>query len=228
MLNFCGQISHMEAAGRSRCIQGEWSHEQHFLLNVTSLCPAAATTAAAPGIDEGPNVLNNKQRVVCRRPQQYGCDCPYVGPHLTSLDATLSADRTSRTTGESRSKLDPSTMKDKIDNLIADQVSAGTLTDDQASELMNLFASGGQSTSASSGPTGAGGPPPGPPLDDAKSDTSLNNSASSSSNTASLSELLSSFITQLQSLQASNSSYGASGMSMNSYSSSALVLDTTA
>ncbi|WP_244413438.1 hypothetical protein [Methylorubrum extorquens] len=120
-------------------------------------------------------------------------------------------------------------MKDKIDSLISDQVSAGLLTDNQASELKNLFASGGQSTSSSTSRdiAGAGGPPPappGPPPDDAGSDPSSNDNTSSSS----VRDLLSSFIKQLQSSQVSSSAYAATGTSKNGYASSALVLDTSA
>lgn len=149
---------------------------------------------------------------------------------LTSIDTSLSADRTSSSTSGSSSKLDPASMKDKIDSLISDQVSAGLLTDNQASELKNLFASGGQSTSSSTSRdiAGAGGPPPapppGPPPDDASSDPSSNDNTSSSS----VRDLLSSFIKQLQSSQVSSSAYAATGTSKNSYASSALVLDTSA
>ncbi|MGE7157140.1 hypothetical protein ACQKJ1_25810 [Methylorubrum rhodesianum] len=149
---------------------------------------------------------------------------------LTSIDTSLSADRTSSTGRGSGSKLNPSSMKDKIDSLISDQVSAGNLTDDQASALKNLFASGGQSTSSSTSQdiAGAGGPrpvpPPGPPPNDAGSDTSSNDNTSSSS----VRDLLNSFIKQLQSSQSISSAYGASGTSKNSHASSALVLDTSA
>ncbi|MFK5595935.1 hypothetical protein ACFZ8E_02850 [Methylobacterium sp. HMF5984] len=126
-------------------------------------------------------------------------------------------------------------MKDKIDGLISDQVSAGSLTDDQATELKNLFASGGQSTSSGTANDvgGAGapppGPPPGPPPDGSSSDTSSNDDSNgTTSGSSSVSDLLSSFIKQLQSSQSSSSAYGASGTSRNSYASSALVLDTSA
>ena len=64
---------------------------------------------------------------------------------LDSIDSALGS------SGTSGSKLDPSEMKDRIDSLISDQVDAGTLTEEQAAELQDLFAQG---------PSGAGGPPP--------------------------------------------------------------------
>ncbi len=113
-------------------------------------------------------------------------------------------------------------MKDRIDSLISDQVESGALTSDQASELKNLFASGGQSTTASAaagGPSGAGGPPPGPPPDQASSDGDTSTSGSSAS------DLLSTFIQQLQAAQSSNSGYGATGTSRSGTSASAVLVD---
>ncbi len=56
-------------------------------------------------------------------------------------------------------------MKDRIDGLIADQVSSGSLTADQATELKNLFSSHGQSiqsADATGDVSGPDGPPPAP------------------------------------------------------------------
>ncbi|MCJ2114972.1 hypothetical protein MKK64_27825 [Methylobacterium sp. E-025] len=150
---------------------------------------------------------------------------------LTSIDTSLSADGASATTSGSTSKLDPSSMKDRIDGLISDQVSAGTLTDDQASELKNLFATGGQSVGSvtSDAAAGAAGPPPGPPPDGSDTDASSNGDASgTSSGGSSVSDLFSSFLKQLQATQTSSSAYGATGTSRNTYASSALLLDTNA
>src|ERR1700753_1627188 len=61
---------------------------------------------------------------------------------LTSIDSSLSADRQSDssssddTTGDSAK---PGDIKSKIDDLIQAQVSNGTLTSDQATELKTVF-----------------------------------------------------------------------------------------
>jgi hypothetical protein len=83
-----------------------------------------------------------------------------LGNALDAIDATLSASRTSgaRPSGD---------MKARMDSLIDQQVEAGTLTDEQAEELKELFAagpaSGVQGLGGPGGPGGmgcAGGPPP--------------------------------------------------------------------
>jgi hypothetical protein len=145
---------------------------------------------------------------------------------LDAIDASLSSDDPSSTTGSNstdstRSRLDPASMKDRIDSLIAGQVDSGALTSDQASELKNLFASGGRSTADSdslSGPSGAGGPPPGPPPGQSQDDTSSTSGSSTS-------DLLSSFLQQLQASQSSNARYGANGSSQYGANASALLVD---
>lgn len=142
---------------------------------------------------------------------------------LSSIDSSLSSSSSSST---SSSRLDPSSVKDRIDSLISDQVSSGTLTSDQASELKNLFASHGKSVTSSSdsdsdsdGPQGP--PPPGPP----PGTDATGSSSSSTSSTSSTSDLLSAFIQQLQAAQSSGGGYAASGESNTSQSSSALLFD---
>jgi hypothetical protein len=135
---------------------------------------------------------------------------------LTSIDASLSADRSS---GTSQATLDPASMKDRIDGLIADQVSSGSLTSDQATELKNLFASHGRSTQAAedgSGVPDADGPPGPPPSDAAP--------AGAAESGASTNDLLATFIQQLQSGQSTGAGYGASGTSTGA-GSAALLFD---
>ena len=142
---------------------------------------------------------------------------------LSSIDSSLSSASSSST---SSSRLDPSSMKDRIDSLISDQVRSGTLTSDQASELKNLFASHGKSVSSSSdsdsgesdGPQGP--PPPGPPPG-----ADASSSSSSTSGSSSASDLLSAFMQQLQAAQSNGSGYAASGQSSTAQSSSALLFD---
>ncbi|MES1973964.1 MAG: hypothetical protein V4472_16015 [Pseudomonadota bacterium] len=126
---------------------------------------------------------------------------------LDSIDSTLSSAGTASGSGTS--------MKDRIDSLIEQQVSKGTLTDDQAAELKTLFAQGapgngpppgGNDQSASTdsidalsgaqgpggprgpgGPGGPGGPPPPPSDSDSDSDTDTASDSSSSATTNSTS-----------------------------------------
>ncbi|UIN34892.1 MULTISPECIES: hypothetical protein [Methylobacterium] len=172
-------------------------------------------------------------------------DATALAGALSSIDRSLSSTSAASTSATSRSGLDPSSMKDRIDGLIADQVSSGSLTADQATELKNLFASHGRSTqSADATGDGTGdvagpdGPPPGPPPGPAPTDAagsagsgaSVSASASTSTSTSTTdaarttNDLLSTFIQQLQSGQSGRVGYGASGTA-NSGAVSALLLD---
>ncbi|MCJ2092052.1 MULTISPECIES: hypothetical protein [unclassified Methylobacterium] len=154
---------------------------------------------------------------------------------LSSIDTSLSSGTTSSTSGSSatNTKLDPSAMKDRIDSLISDQVSSGSLTSDQATELKNLFASHGKSTQTADATSsdadyvsGAGGPPPGhPPGPPPGTDASGSSASSTSSSGSSASDLLSTFIQQLQASQSSSASYGASGSTGTGTNASALLFD---
>ncbi|WP_430911978.1 hypothetical protein [Methylobacterium sp. sgz302541] len=178
---------------------------------------------------------------------------------LDSIDSSLSADRASAQSSSSAtpassgsdSRLDPSKIKDRIDGLIADQVTSGTLTSAQADTLKQIFSAQGpgQQQGQQSGgddqdgfgidATGSGGgtgrvghghrgPPPGPPPSDDAADgsSSATSSASSDSGTDSVSDLLKSFIAQVQASQSSAAGYTGSGSS-NAYGqqSSALLFD---
>lgn len=149
---------------------------------------------------------------------------------LSSIDSSLQGDSTSTngvsssTDSSSDTRLDPSQMKDRIDSLISDQVSSGALTSDQASELKNLFSSHGTSVTSSTDTTGgAPPPPPGPPPSDADASGTGTTSVSGTSSTASsASDLLSTFIQQLQAAQQSGSGYAASGATAATQSSALL------
>lgn len=168
-----------------------------------------------------------------------GTDATALTSALDAIDASLSSDTTSAASGgtsTSGARLDPSKIKDRIDGLIAGQVSSGSLTSDQASELKGLFAGGGHGTRGSHG-TGEGGPPPGPPPSDAaasgdpsdgsaasaRSSGAAAGTAASASASASATDLLASFIQQLQSSQAGT--YAASGTSGAGSRASALLFD---
>lgn len=139
---------------------------------------------------------------------------------LSAIDSNLSPDRTGATSssgGTIQAQLDPSSLKDRLDNLISGQVSSGALTGDQATELKTLFSSHGQSTQTSDAASGAGGPlpglPPGPPPNDAAAGRATEGTSSGSSGSMSTNDLLSTFIQQIQSSQSVSPGYGASATS---------------
>lgn len=151
---------------------------------------------------------------------------------LEAIDQSLASDRTARPSS-STARLDPSAMKDRIDGLIADQVSGGALTSDQADTLKELFAQqGGEggpdgSMGGAGGPGRAGGPPPGPPpggMQGGPDDAASSSTSSTSGNSAS--DLLASFIEQLKAAQSSGTRYAASGQSAGAQAS-ALLFDFT-
>ncbi|WP_457105877.1 hypothetical protein [Methylobacterium sp. P5_C11] len=148
---------------------------------------------------------------------------------LSTIDSSLSSDRAGSASASTttRAKLDPSSMKDRIDGLIADQVSSGSLTADQATELKNLFSSHGQSVQsadATGDVSGQDGPPPGPPPGESASGSTGSGTSSSTSVTQATTDLLSTFIQQLQGSQSGSASYGAGGTT-NGGTISALLVD---
>ncbi|KAB1072163.1 hypothetical protein [Methylobacterium planeticum] len=159
---------------------------------------------------------------------------------LKSIDASLFGESTASTGGTSRSggtssggretRLDPSDMKDRIDGLIDDQVTSGSLTSAQADTLKQIFAqnAGGGPDDASEdrdaepvgGVGGRGHRPHGPPPTDASSAGSATDASASGTD-----DLLTSFIQQLQATQSSASGYGASGSGSSGQTSAALLFD---
>jgi hypothetical protein len=141
---------------------------------------------------------------------------------LESIDESLKSDAESSSSSSTSSSSTKTDMKSKIEGLIDDQVTSGTLTDDQASELKKLF-----SDASPKQGEGAGAPPP--PPDDASSSTSTSTSSTSTTDSTSTddstSSALSDFLAALKSQQ-SGSTYGSNG-GLTSASSS-LVLDTEA
>ena len=142
---------------------------------------------------------------------------------LTDIDSAIKASQSSDASGGT--KLSPSDMQSKINDLIANEVSSGKLTSTQASELKGVF----QATFA----RGPAGPPQGDATSSSSATTdasSLASSTSSSSDTSStdssnnLAELLQQFLQALQSSLSSSSSgsYDASGTSAASSNSSQL------
>ena len=162
----------------------------------------------------------------------------------TALDSIGSA--LSSSASDSSARLDPSGMKDRIDSLIDDQVSAGTLTEDQAAALQSFFAQGpgGSTVTADAsgedqsfsiegmggvgGPGAMRGPPPGPPPS-ASSEDSDDSSTTSSTDATSATDQLDSIIAFLENLRSSlsQSLYGSAANSADS-GNSGLVIDSLA
>lgn len=147
---------------------------------------------------------------------------------LTDIDSAIKASQSSDSA--SGTKLSPTDMQSKINDLIANEVSSGKLTSTQGSELKGVF----QATFAQ----GPGGPPPGEATSSSSTTdaSSLASSTTSSSDTSStdtsnnIAELLQQFLQALQSSlsNASSSSYNASGTSSatdNSSQLSAILID---
>jgi hypothetical protein len=147
---------------------------------------------------------------------------------LQDIDTALQQSRSSDQSSGTKPSKDG--LKSKIDDLISGEVSNGTLTSDQATELKGVFQSA--FAKGPGGPGGAGGPPPGPPSSDGSSvsdssSTSTTDSTSSSTD-SSTAKLLEQFLQALQQAQSSSSSYGANGSSTSASSSSdfsALLID---
>lgn len=157
---------------------------------------------------------------------------------LDSIDTALAS-----SASENSARLDPSAMKDRIDTLIDSQVSAGTLTVEQASALQSFFAQGGpqgasataiesgsdgMSVDAMGGPGPMRGPPPGPPPSSETSEEEDSSSASTS-DASSATEQLDSIIAFLENPRSSlsQSLYGSAASSTDS-SNSGLLVDTLA
>lgn len=157
-------------------------------------------------------------------------DATALSSALDAIDAGLSSDASggtgSTTVSSGRaSRPDPAAMKDKIDGLIADQVSAGALTSDQADTLKSLFSGGGDEARGPGGPGGPGGPPPSgaPGRGDTASDDAGTGSASDGN--AAASKLISDFLSQLQSSLGSGGGYGSTGASSAARTATSLVMD---
>lgn len=142
---------------------------------------------------------------------------------LDSIDLSL---KSSQSSG-SGTRLDPSQIKDKVDGLIDDQVSGGSLTSDQAATLKSLFSANAPPQGGAGGPGGPGGPgAPPPPDGDSDATSAISGTTASSSDAASkVGDLLDSFLKVLQTSQTTASGYGASGATGSSASSGALLVD---
>ena len=75
----------------------------------------------------------------------------------TALESALGTIQSQLSASSADASTTPTDMKDKIDTLIQGQVTAGTLTSDQASELQGFFAQGAQGAHGHHGGHGGGG-----------------------------------------------------------------------
>lgn len=133
-------------------------------------------------------------------------------------DALDSIDQSLQTEASSGTKASPEDMQDKINSLIDEQVKSGTLTEDQATELKQVFENAKPQG-------GAGGPPP-PPSGGGSSEDATSSTSDTSSTTTDAAELLKTFLEALKN-QSTTTGYGNDGSGTSS-SISALVLDTAA
>jgi hypothetical protein len=108
-------------------------------------------------------------------------DATALDKALTSIDSSLSSGASSSSSSASGD------MKSKVDSLIADQVSSGALTKDQASELQAFFASGPDGKGGGQG-AGQGGAPDGPPPTDSSATSTTSASSSSSDSSSSVTD----------------------------------------
>lgn len=163
----------------------------------------------------------------------------------TALDTALDAIDSSLagSAGSQTSRLAPSEMKTRIDDLIDSQVTSGTLTDAQAEELRSFFAQGpanAQTTDVASadgaddtgiarlaGPGGPGGARPmGPPPPGAGGDSATDSDSDEDedSMTATLDSLIA-FLEKLRESLSSDSGYGTAGTGTAGSANSGLVVD---
>lgn len=140
---------------------------------------------------------------------------------LDAIDQAMKAERGSFSSTRTAPP-SPDEAKARIDSLIAEQVEAGTLTEDQAAELKEIF-----SETFAQGPGGGrgpGGPPPGPPPGQ-EGESSGTTSFTITTNDSAVSTALQDFLKQLQ--EKLGSGYGTSGQS-TAGSSSSLLFDVSA
>lgn len=141
-------------------------------------------------------------------------DADALSAALDAIDATMRADRPSFSSTRTAPP-SPEEAQSKINDLISAQVEAGTLTEDQAAELKDIF-----SETFAQGPAGRGGPggpPPGPPPGGQEGGSTT---FSITTTDSAVSSALQDFLKQLQ--DKLGSGYGTSGQSASATSTSLL------
>lgn len=169
---------------------------------------------------------------------------------LDSIDSAMGVGSTSGSASTQTSKLDPSQMGDRIDDLIDQQVQNGTLTQDQANTLQSLFAQNGPPPGGPDGASGDGSDDAsvsgvsasrhrhhgGPPPAQAASTTSLSSDSADSAVAGATDEskqldALMAFIDNMRQKLGASGTYGSSGATSTATSTSSasgLVVDSYA
>lgn len=136
---------------------------------------------------------------------------------LESIDSSMQSAMTSGT------RPTPEEGKAKVQSLISDMVSKGTLTSEQASELQQVFDD--TFTGKAKGPGGMQGPPPPPPEEESDEESSSDSvSLTLTGSSSDITELLQKLLKSLAS--GSSSTYSSSASANNNVNS--LFLDKTA
>lgn len=136
---------------------------------------------------------------------------------LDSIDETLKSQREAdRAAGSGPPS--PDDIKSKIDDLIADQVSSGKLTSDQADELKNVFAN-----AFASGPGGARGPHGPPPGGGPGGVAGAEGTDDTSDTDGTIQDLLASFLKTLQESMSQTQGYNANSQQSQSLSAALLI-----
>ncbi len=137
---------------------------------------------------------------------------------LDDIDKALAS---SSSSGAAGTRAAPEDMKAKINSLIDQEVKDGKLTDEQASELKDLFgANATEATQGAQGPRGPGGPPPPPPADSDDDDSTTTDSTTTETDKL---DALAALLQKLRDTVASTDTYGTSETS--SASQAGLLID---
>ncbi|MDO6413443.1 hypothetical protein Q4F19_03520 [Sphingomonas sp. BIUV-7] len=135
---------------------------------------------------------------------------------LDDIDAAM------KSSGPPSAGVTPGGMKTKMDSLIDNEVADGKLTDDQATELKQVFANAAGSMKGAHGPHGP--PPPSPDDSDDDPTTTATTSTGSTDSTKSAIEQMIAFLQKLEDSMTSTSPYTSSGSSTASGSTASSVL----
>ena len=135
---------------------------------------------------------------------------------LDDIDAALKS-------GASASHMEPGGIKTKIDGLIDQEVSNGKLTDDQATELKQVFADAAQKMGGAHHHGGPKGPPPSDDVTSTDGSTDPTAASLSADDAKNAIDTLIGFLKQLEDKMSSSTNYTSNGTSSGSGLSSLLV-----
>lgn len=175
---------------------------------MSSISSASFANQAAQRLPSPRDRLQSELQSAIQSGEIASTDESALSTALDTIDSTLRAERASG--GRRTAPPSPDEMKEKIGGLIDAQVEAGTLTEEQASALEEVF--------ADAFAKGPGGPPP-PPSEEGTGTGGV--SATGSTGTDQLADLLK----QLQQALKSGTDYGADGSSTAGEDATGLILD---